>query len=596
MFGVRFLSWFFVLLFLVILCGSVAAENEADQQNIKQALAKGKRLIREGDYLQATRIFEGLAGQYPNSSDLDQFIFYRAKAKYYCGDYADAVAGFSFFISRFPDSHQKHYALFFQANAYYRSGDLNNAFKQYLLAYQISDDSSLNYLCLNSLAALYENASSIAVHVSEFEQLSEIKKCLLTEKLVPALTNKYMLQEANKLAAICDENIIISDSQATSEKTDLEIAILLPLTGELNSFGQDIFNGAIIAAEIFRKEHNLKIKLTPYDTYGDAVSAARIAGNLNSSGIDAIIGPLTSEEAAVVSARMNKSKLPILIPAATEAGITLLSESSFQLSPNIELQGVRMAEYAITELKADSAALITSTTKEDLRTSRAFIERFQELGGTIVAIEYYRTRDKDFGQYIRDIKAVVLGAVKDSTYYIDERGDTIEVDVLPVHLDCLFIPGDQKQIRLLLPQIHFYNINAAYLGTDGWGDEAIYRLGDDVTKGVVFPSPFMNEASTEGYTKFAAKYDNRYGELPKRLSNLGYDAMTLICEAYLNSGRSTLGLTEQIKQTNKFGGASGIITFGSKRENVEMPLYRIIAEEAMPLNLTKTTSQNDSGE
>lgn len=596
MFGVRIVGWFFVLLLLVISSGSVAAENEADQKNIKQTLAKGKRLIREGEYLQATRIFEGLAEQYPNSSDLDQFIFYRAKAKYYFGDYTEAIAGFSFFISRFPDSHKKSYAFFFQANACYRNGDLNNAFKNYMNAYQFSDDPVLNELILNSFEALYKNASAINVHVSEFELLPEDRKCLLVNRLAPVLIEKNEIEPAKNLLAACDKDLVISDTLTAEKKSDLEIAILLPLTGEFNSFGQDIFNGAIIASEIYRLNHHLRIKLTPFDTYGNPVSAARIAGDLNSSGVDAIIGPLTSEEAAVVSARMNKSKLPVLIPAATEAGITLLSESSFQLSPNIELQGVRMAEYAITELKADSAALITSTTEEDLRTSRAFVDRFKELGGTIVAIEYYRIRDKDFGQYIRDLKAVILGAVKDSTYFIDERGDTIEVDILPVHLDCIFIPGDERQIRLLLPQINFYNINTAYLGTDGWGDEAIYRLGDDITKGAVFPSPFMNEAQTEGYTKFAAKYDNRYGELPKRLSNLGYDAMSLICDAYLNSGRSASGLTEQLKQTNKYGGASGIITFGSKRENIEMPLYQILAEEAMPLSLTKKPDHHDSGE
>ncbi len=593
--GVKFVRCFCLLLILVILSGSSLAENRTDIENIKQALAKGKRLIRQGDYLNATRIFEVLAGQYPNSSDVDQFIFYRAKAKYYFGNYAEAIAGFSYFISRYPNSRQKPYAHFFQANAYYRNGDLNNAFKQYLNSYQLCDD-DLGELIINSLSAMYENASSIDVHVSEFEQLSDKKKCLLIDRLAPVLIEKNNIQEANKLLAVCDNDLVSTETRSPGDKTNLEVAILLPLSGDLNSFGQDIYNGAIIASEIFRSEHNLNIKLTPYDTYGDPVSAARIAGDLDNSMVDAIIGPLTSEEAAVVSARMNNSQLPILIPAATEAGITLLSESSFQLSPNIELQGVRIAEYAITELKADTAALITSTAKEHLLTSRAFVERFKELGGTIVAIEYYRSRDKDFGKYIRDIKAVMLRAKKDSSYYIDELGDTIEVDILPVHIDCIFMPGDQKQIRLLLPQVHFYNINAAYLGTDGWGDKAIYRLGDDITKGAIFPSPFMNEAQTEGYAQFAAQYDNRYGSPPKRLSNLGFDAMTLICQAYLSNGRSSPDLIEEIKQTKKYGGASGIITFGTKRENIEMPLYRIIGGDAVPLNQTKEPDQTDSTE
>ena len=97
------------------------------------------------------------------------------------------------------------------------------------------------------------------------------------------------------------------------------------------------------------------------------------------------------------------------VAAATEAGLTRLSESSFQLSPNVELQGVVMAEYAVFQLGADSAAILTSTASEHLRMARAFADRFTELGGTMVAVQYYRSRDKDFGPIVRDIKGMILG-------------------------------------------------------------------------------------------------------------------------------------------------------------------------------------------
>ena len=127
--------------------------------------------------------------------------------------------------------------------------------------------------------------------------------------------------------------------------------------------------------------------------------------------------------AGVVSAALGCDQFPIIIPAATEAGLTLLSEASFQLSPNVELQGAIMAEYAVRALAADSAAVIAPTSVEYSAMTTAFIDRFTSLGGTVVAVEQYRDRDRDFGTYIRDIKNVVLGRIPDSAVYLDDRGD-----------------------------------------------------------------------------------------------------------------------------------------------------------------------------
>jgi hypothetical protein len=80
-----------------------------------------------------------------------------------------------------------------------------------------------------------------------------------------------------------------------------------------------------------------------------------------------------------------------------------------------------------------------------------------------VAIEYYRPRDKDFGQYVRDVKAALLGLHPDSAFFINEAGDTLDIEAVPASIDCLYLPGVASQLRLLLPQIGFYSIDAFYL-------------------------------------------------------------------------------------------------------------------------------------
>ncbi|RKX26807.1 MAG: hypothetical protein DRP47_07615 [Candidatus Zixiibacteriota bacterium] len=577
--------WLAALLILTIVFSSFAVAGDIDPPEANSQFARGKRLLREGDWWSAASVFEQLAGQYPQSRDLDQFIFYRAKAKYYLGELNDAIAGFSHFLTRFPNSPQKPYVSFFLANAYYRRGDINRALDQYLSAYSESRDSRLNRLLLKSLTALFQNAGTISISEKELDVLPDDKKCCLVKPLLPILLSHDQVATAEALAGKCGEQLDLTQyrSEANTRKDGLEVAMLLPLSGDLQTYGEEIYNGAVIAAEMLRAETNQDVRLVPYDTKGDPIDAARIMRELSRLNVDAVIGPLTSEAAAVTSAQMCHSEIPLLIPAATQAGLTLLSESSFQLSPNIELEGMRMAEYAVSVLGADSAVLITSTGSEHLHSSRAFVRRFEDLGGTIVAIEYYRSRDKDFGSYIRDIKAVLMGAIPDSAFYVDSRGDTIDIDGLPAHVDCLFLPGNQKQIRLMLPQIHFYNLTGTYLGSDQWGDESIYRLGDDITKQAVFPSPFLTGGQSEGFLRFSVAYDARYGKPPRRLANLGYDAMTLISQAFNTEARTSQTLIDCLGKVQRYSGASGMITFGNNRENIEMPLYRIVDGEAVLL-------------
>jgi branched-chain amino acid transport system substrate-binding protein len=214
--------------------------------------------------------------------------------------------------------------------------------------------------------------------------------------------------------------------------------------------------------------------------------------------------------------------------------------------------------------------------------ARAFADRFRALGGTLVATEYYRARDKDFGPHVRDIKGMIIGAEPDSTYFINAEGDTLNFDGVAAHVDCLFMPGTASQLKLLLAQVNYYNLQGEYLGTDGWGDEMIYKLDNSVTKRAVFPSPFLTVRSSEEYLEFATAFDSRYGKQPERLSRLGYDTMMLIAKAIKAGGHDRKSLIEQLAAIRDFEGAAGTYTFGNNHENIEMPLFRIINNRAVP--------------
>jgi branched-chain amino acid transport system substrate-binding protein len=569
----------------------VVSEVLDDDSDLVSLYARGKRMLREGDYLEASRIFEELAGRFPESPNLDLILFNKAKADYYIGELDKAQAGFASFATRYPLSVYYAAARYFQGNANYSKGNITRAVRNYLEAYRSARDELLEKMAADALVGAVTAAEEFGMGAEDFADLSPAKKCPLLTRLVKALTEKQNYVAAKRLAAVCGQEIVVGDSAAVGHAGTIKIAMVLPLSGDLGQFGEEIYNGAVIAAEAYRSETGKSIELTPYDTKGDPINAARLIKKIAETSTDCVIGPLTSEEASVAAAAAECGNLPLIAPAATQAGLTLVGETSFQLSPNIELQGTQMADYAINSLGAGSAAIITSSMGDDLLRARAFAERFEQLGGTVVAAEYYRSRDTDYGDYIRDLKAMLLGAHPDSVYFVNEAGDTLDPDGLPAHVDCLYLPGQARQLKQLLPQINFYNLDAVYLGSDDWGDESVLKLTQQITRNAVFPSPFLQTDNSDEYLKLAVAYDKRYAKQPQRLASLGFDAVRLIAQASRAGGVTRSLLMERLSEVRDYRGASGRISFGQYRENSSMPLFRIENGQANLLKAADTSAE-----
>lgn len=580
----------FLLLFC--LCAVASLYATAPIAAADSLLDRGEKLLAQARWSAADSVFSTLTTRFADSPDLDLYLLNRGKAQYYGGNSSRALGTFEEIISRFADSPYEPFALYFSANALYKLNQRDRALGRFLEAYSANRDQRLDELIVSSISAYDESRVENKIAGLTTNQLSSRRRCDLAKALAEKFTRSNRPQDAERIRALCGGTRVVSAAPPSKAIGEIfQVAILVPLSGEYQVFGQDLLDGAATAAGMYRKETGKQITLTPYDTKGDPIVAARIVRELGDASVDAMIGPLTSDEAEVTSAALSCHSIPMITPAATESGLTLLSDCSFQLSPNIELQGVQMAEYARKTLQADSAVVISSTNSDQLEMVSAFVDRFQSLGGKIVATEYYRSRDRDYGDYIRDVKSILLRHTADSATFLDEKGDTLAEEAVPAQVDCIYMPGTPEQIRLLLPQIRFYNLNGAYLGSDGWGDESVYSLGDDVTKGAVFPSPFVRTIRAPEYARFAGSFDATYDRKPSRVAGLGYDAMKVLTDALKRGASNRQQLLDQLAQTSDYDGAEGKVSFGVDRENVEMPVYKIQGGEPVLIGVIKVSSK-----
>jgi branched-chain amino acid transport system substrate-binding protein len=546
---------------------------------------RAHRLMANGRYSEAYQIFTELSNYGTDIRMASDYQFFRAKAAYYADDADQALEDFNLLVTRFPRSTIIPYGYFFIGNIEYKRGNITRAVKAYLNSYRYieirgadaADFSKLQRVLIESLDAIARSNSSVILENLTPAALPMEKRCHLLTQLSGSLSSGGSHQAVRSLLAAC-EGMEIEDIIARTEeysRQQVDIGILLPLSGELHRFGQALLDGIRLKIEQYALSTGRHLRPIIYDTKGDQLESGRAIRRLSAEGAAAAIGPLTSDEAAVASAVLACGDVPLIIPAASQAGLTELSPTSFQLRPNLEWQGIMMADFAVRQIGADTAAIITPTSPENLTMARAFARRFEAQGGTIAAIEYFRSGETDFGPYVKDIKAQIIGQLLDSIPFLDADGDTIEAEEVPVRLDCIYIPAEADQLRMLLPQIDFYNLNSVYLGGDGWGTDAVYRLGDRITKTNYFTSGRIESGVSEKAQLFFHDFDLKHGHRPGYLESFGYDAMSLICEALSNGYFSRSEISQYLSSITGYQGVSGIVSFGENRENVALPIYTI---------------------
>lgn len=572
------------IIILVIVCvGPTLATGQTlpDEFPGAQSLfARAQRLMREKDYLGAIDAYDKLVTGYKNSQYRDIYHFGLARALYHSGDFKNAEQTLANFHTLFPRSYLGPYASHLMANCEYRQARLEAAFRNYLRAYGTAEDSRLRGLSEQSLLAAVEAGYIPPDSVLSFVPADLI--CRLKARIVYLMSRHWSKSYVDSFMVGCPKSLYEKEKKPVVSKAELSVGLMLPLTGPYAKYGQAVLDGAMLAAETLPQE-GISIELSVYDTRADNVIAARQALALAEANVDVIVGPLLSSVAATAAAALSCSRIPLLVPAAAQAGFTDLSPYCFQMTPNVITIGRGLAQYAVRNRGMTTLAVITPTSLDEMTMAEAFAAEAERLGARVLAVEKFRPDETDFGPYINDIKEALLGPSPDSTFYLTLDGDTLKPGEMPVSFDGLFIPATEQQLFLLLPQLNFYRVTTSYLGTDEWNTDKVLKLGEKVLRDAVFYSSKGAMHFSEAYDRLAAAYDAKYGTAPDRLVALGYDAVNLLAQAYREGRRTSIEIGEHFRRLDRGQGASGNFTFGQGRSNLELPLFTLREDQVRPL-------------
>ncbi|MFH1700832.1 MAG: penicillin-binding protein activator [Candidatus Zixiibacteriota bacterium] len=542
--------------------------------------SRAQRLMRQKDYPGAIEAYNELAEGFKNSEYRDIYNYGLARAYYHLGDYktaGDILAGFQ---TLFPNSYLTPYAYHLKANCYYRIGLIESSFRNYIIAYRSAPDNQLRRLSERSIAAIIEAGyfppdSVLALVPGDLE-------CAIKARMAVLMKGRWSREQIDNFLGRCPNEIFEVDKPREGSSNGITAGMLMPLSGTYARYGQALLDGSKLAAERLRGM-GVPVEILAYDTRADNITAARQAIALAEAGVDIVVGPLLSNVAATTAAVLSHEQIPLLVPAATQAGFTELSPRCFQLSVNIKTIGRGLAQYAVRHRGMTTLVVISPTSLDELTMAEAFADEAQRLGATLLAFERFRPGETDFGPYLHDIKEAILGTVDDSTFYVTLKGDTLRPGEMEVEFDGLFIPADEQQLFLILPQLDFYRFKTSYLGADEWNTDKVMKLDERTLGNAVFYSSSMAMRDSPGYDRFSSDFDSKYSGEPDRLAAVGYDALMILGEAYLQDRKSPGDIAEYLKSLNGYNGVSGKITFGKSRSNLELPLFKYENGQVKPL-------------
>jgi branched-chain amino acid transport system substrate-binding protein len=203
-----------------------------------------------------------------------------------------------------------------------------------------------------------------------------------------------------------------------AEGDPITIGTLLVISGENASLGQDSQNGVVIAANM--RDNEVAGHPIEYDHQDDLCAAEggqsgaqALAAN---ESIVGVIGTSCSSAGEPAAQILSESGIVIISPSNTAPSLTAPeSHQPFYLrtAHNDEIQGAAMADFASSELQAESAATIHDGSPYAEGLANVFAEQFEEAGGTITAQEAVQVGDRD----MRPVLTSIAADAPDLLYY-----------------------------------------------------------------------------------------------------------------------------------------------------------------------------------
>ncbi len=335
-----------------------------------------------------------------------------------------------------------------------------------------------------------------------------------------------------------------NDAAADDGSDVIKIGGIGPLTGDAASYGVSTKNGAEIAVQEINEAGGVEgkqLELLFEDDECDEQKSVNAYSTLMDQGINVLVGSVTSACSIAVSGESSQDGILQITPSGSAKECTA-TPNAFRICFTDPLQGQVMAEYIQQQGLSKAAVIYNNGDEYSKGIHDAFVAKFTEAGGEIVADESFTSGDVDFKTQLTKIKGS--------------------------EADCLFLPFYYTEVAYVSEQAASLGLTLPMFGCDGW-DGVIKQLNGDTTniEGGTFLTPFVPTDPDEKIQAFVKKYNEKYGADPDQFAADGYDAIYAIKLAVEQTGGdlSNEALIDAMTKIT-LSGLTGDMTFDANGE------------------------------
>lgn len=331
------------------------------------------------------------------------------------------------------------------------------------------------------------------------------------------------------------------------EGDTVKIGLNYEQSGSTATYGLAMEKGSQLAIKQYNEREDSKytIEVVSLDCKSDSVEAQSIASRLmNEEGVALQVGPATTPDSTATYPISTESQVPVLSPAVT-ANDGMLDENgeaypyAWRVCFEDNTQASAMAVFAYNNLGKRKAVVYSDSGNDYAKGLRqSFIDKFEELGGEIVADESYISGDTDFN--------AVISTLADTDF------------------DVMYVPGYYGEVGLIVKQARAAGLQQPILGPDGMDSPKLAELaGAGALNDVYFTTAYTTVDASDELKAFIEAYKAEYNEEPDMFSVLAYDATNLGLQALEEAGATGDKLNEAIKNI-QFTGLTGSFEFDEK--------------------------------
>ena len=353
-------------------------------------------------------------------------------------------------------------------------------------------------------------------------------------------------------------NKLTEEKKQVSKTEPVKIGVILPLTGELASYGDPIIEGIKLAIETHKgREYKLYIS----DSKGEPKTAVNAVNKMiNVDKIRYFIGDVSSPVTLSIVPLIDKSKSLIICPGASSPKLENISKQFIRNYPSSTNESKESADFIIDSLKYKTAGIVYVNNDYGIGMRETFEKRFTKKGGKIGFVDNYNFGERDFKNLIVKLK---------------------ESNV-PV----IYLGGNPKEMGHFVKQLKEYQYNPIIVSNISFLSQDCLGIAGPAAEGVIIPVAYYNPDDTTslGVKRFSELYQKVKNKKPSVLNAIGYDAANLIIMGMDKMGDDPVKIAAYLRDLKNYDGALGKLSFD--HGEVSIPIQFKYIKDGKPVVLT----------